>query len=69
MPHVESTAIREIDYRPEKQELYIEFTTGRKCIYLDVPAFVYRGFCNANSIGVYFNCHIRDYYDFRELPS
>ena len=69
MPHFESAPIRTIDYRPEKNELYVEFENGRKFIYLDIPAAVYRGFCNARSIREYFNLHIRDHYDFRELPS
>jgi hypothetical protein len=69
MPEVEASDIREFEYRPEKNELYVEFATGRKCVYFDVPAAVYRGFCNAGSFGEYLNCHIRDHYDFRELPS
>jgi hypothetical protein len=69
MPQVMSTAIREFEYWPDRNELYVQFTTGRKYVYLDVPAAVYRGFCNAGSFGEYFNCNIRDHYDFRELPS
>jgi hypothetical protein len=69
MPQVMSTAIREFEYRPDRNELYVQFTTGRKYVYLDVPAAVYRGFCNAGSFGEYFNCYIRDHYDFRALPS
>ena len=69
MPQVVSTAIREFEFRPDRNELYVQFTTGRKYVYLDVPAAAYRGFCNAGSFGEYFNCYIRDHYDFRELPS
>jgi KTSC domain len=69
MPQVQSTAIREFEYRPDRNELYVQFTTGRKYLYFDVPAAVYRCFCNAGSFGEYFNCYIRDHYDFRELPS
>jgi hypothetical protein len=68
MPQVDSSAIREINYRPERNELFVRFTSGRKYVYLDVPAIVYYGFCNAESLGQYFNFRIRDRYDFRELP-
>jgi hypothetical protein len=45
----------------------VTFTTGRRYIYFDVPAAVYLRFRHADSHGSYFNHHIRDHYDFREL--
>lgn len=67
MPFVESSAIERIDYRPERRELFVTFTSGRRYIYFDVPASIYRRFLDAESQGRYFNSHIRDHYDFREL--
>jgi hypothetical protein len=67
MPQVESTVIDSIDYRPDKNELLVTFSTGRRYIYFDVPAAVYLRFRHSESHGRYFNHHIRDHYDFREL--
>jgi hypothetical protein len=67
MPHVESSAIERVDYRLERHELFVEFTSGRRYIYFDVPAIIYRHLLNAESRGRYFNFNIRDQYDFREL--
>jgi hypothetical protein len=67
MPHVESSAIERVDYRQDRHELLVTFTTGRKYIYFDVPAPIYRYFLSADSRGRYFNFNIRDHYDFREL--
>jgi hypothetical protein len=67
MPQVDSTAIETIDYRPDRHLLFVTFTTGRRYVYFDVPAAVYLRFRHADSHGRYFNHHIRDHYDFREL--
>lgn len=67
MPQVDSTAIDTIDYRPDKRQLFVTFATGRRYVYFDVPAAVYLRFRHAESHGRYFNAHIRDQYDFREL--
>lgn len=64
-----STSIKSIGYRADRNELLVTFTTGRRYVYFDVPAPIYRYFCNADSLGRYFNFHIRDHYDFRELPA
>ena len=62
-----STAIQDVEYRPDKRELLVTFTTGRRYIYFDVPAAVYLRFRYADSLGRHFNSHIREHYDFREL--
>lgn len=67
MPQVESAAVEAIDYRPDKRQLFVTFTTGRRYVYFDVPAAVYLRFKHADSLGRYFNAQIRDEYDFREL--
>ncbi len=67
MPFVESSAIERIDYRSETGQLFVTFTGGRRYIYFDVPASIYRRFMEAESRGRYFNSQIRDHYDFREL--
>ena len=67
MPHVDSSAIDKVDYRPDRHELFVTFTSGRKYVYFDVPAPIYRRFLDADALGRYFNFSIRDHYDFREL--
>ena len=67
MPQIDSSAIDKIDYRPDRRELFVTFTTGRRYVYFDVPAPIYLRFLHADSLGRYFNFNIRDHYDFREL--
>lgn len=62
-----STVIRRFDYRPERRELEITFTTGRRYRYSDVPKKAVEEFRAASSKGAYFNRHIRDHYHYYEL--
>ncbi|MFL6733170.1 MAG: KTSC domain-containing protein [Sphingomicrobium sp.] len=62
-----STVIRDYDYRPGTRELIIHFVTGRRYVYLDVPAEAVDAMRAAFSKGRYFNAHVRDCYCFREL--
>lgn len=62
-----STVIRRFAYVPEARELTIEFVSGRRYVYLDVPAEEVESMRAAFSKGSYFNRNIRDRYAFREL--
>lgn len=62
-----STAIRRFYYRPERRELEVTFTTGRRYLYFDVPEPAVDEFRAALSKGVHFNRCIRDHYPYREL--
>ena len=62
-----STVIRRFDYAPERRELLIEFTTGRRYAYADVPEDEVKAMRAAFSKGRYFNAHIRDRYQCREI--
>lgn len=62
-----SSVIRRFNYRPERRELEVTFTTGRRYIYSDVPEKEVEEFRAAFSKGVHFNRHIRDHYPYREL--
>jgi lysyl-tRNA synthetase class 2 len=64
-----STVIRRFDYAPERRELTIEFTTGRRYIYADVPEDEVTAMRAAFAKGRYFNAHIRDRYECRELTA
>jgi hypothetical protein len=62
-----STVIRRFDYLPDRQELIIEFVSGRRYVYSDVPAEEVETMRRVTSKGGYFNRRIRDRYPFREL--
>ena len=62
-----STVIRRFDYSAERRELAVEFVTGRRYVYLDVPEDEARSMRRAFAKGRYFNAHIRERYRFREL--
>ena len=62
-----STVIRRFTYAPETRELTIEFVSGRRYIYSDVPLDEAESMRAAFSKGSYFNRKIRDCYPCREL--
>ena len=62
-----STVIRRFDYAPERRELLIEFTTGRRYVYADVPEEEVQAMRAAFAKGRYFNARIRDRYQVREI--
>jgi hypothetical protein len=62
-----STVIRRFDYSPERRELTVEFVTGRRYVYHDVPEQEAQALSGAFSKGRYFNAHIRDRFRFREI--
>lgn len=64
-----SLVIRLFPYLPDTQELAIEFVTGRRYVYSDVPEAEVRAFRSAFSKGAYFNRHIRDRFPCREIHS
>jgi hypothetical protein len=69
MPEVHSTAIARIYYSARRHELFVSFTSGRVYVYFGVAEQEYRGFLAAPLPGQYFNEHIRDRYDYRELKA
>ena len=62
-----STVIRRFAYCPDSSELWVEFTTGRRYVYSDVPREVADTFRSAFAKGVYFNSRIRDRFKCREI--
>ena len=62
-----STVIRRFVYDETEGNLWVEFTTGRKYVYSDVPEDVASAFRHAFAKGVYFNTRVRDNYSCREV--
>jgi hypothetical protein len=62
-----STVIRRFVYDQTAGDLWVEFTTGRRYVYSDVPSEVADAFRSAFAKGIYFNTRIRDRYPYREV--
>jgi KTSC domain len=62
-----STVILRFVYCPDNSELWVEFTTGRRYVYSEVPQEVADTFHSAFSKGIYFNTRIRDRFPCREV--
>lgn len=62
-----SSVIRKASYDPDRAQLDILFTTGRRYLYHRVPTQEAEAFAAAFSKGRYFNAHIRDAYEFTEV--
>ena len=62
-----SSVIRRFVYDPAKRALWIEFVTGRRYVYEEVPEDVAQALASAFSKGSYFNSRIRDQFECREV--
>ena len=64
---MESSVIRGAWYLPERRELDLLFTSGRRYIYSNVPMAVAEAFRDAMSKGRYYNAEIRNRFPCREV--
>lgn len=62
-----SSVIKRFAYDEMNGNLWVEFTTGRRYVYLDVPAQVADALRSAFAKGVYFNSRICDKFAHREV--
>ena len=62
-----STVIRRFTYHPRRSALDVEFVSGRRYRYADVPPDLVEAFRSAFSKGRFFNARIRDHYRFAEI--
>lgn len=62
-----STVISRFVYDETGAALWVEFTTGRRYVYSDVPREVADALRHAFAKGVYFNSRIRDRFPCREV--
>jgi hypothetical protein len=62
-----STVIRRFVYDESEEQLWVEFVTGRRYVYSQVPREVADAFRSAFAKGVYFNTRIRDRFPHREV--
>lgn len=59
---VESEAIAEIEYDPNRRVLSVHFVDGKWYTYFEVAKPAYEAFISADSHGRFFQEHIRDRY-------
>jgi hypothetical protein len=70
MPYVQSSALEKVTYDEDTHSLRATFRDSRRTyIYEDVPQEVYDALIFSDSLGRFFNAHIRDHFSHRELPS
>jgi hypothetical protein len=62
-----SSVIRRFAYDHSEEQLWVEFVSGRRYVYSQVPPEVADTFRSAFAKGVYFNTRIRDRYPHREV--
>jgi hypothetical protein len=63
-----SSVVRTFRYYEAEKRLLIEFTSGRRYSYLDVPQEIATKLRKSFSKGEFFNPHIRDHYRFVRDP-
>ena len=66
-PPMPSTVIRHFEYDAAKHRLDVQFVSGKRYSYHDVPEKLAVGMRNATSKGSFFNRQIRDRYRFTKL--
>lgn len=64
-----SCTIISIAYNMSTNTLELQFSDGSLYRYFDVPESVYEGLLRAESVGMFFNAHIRDAYRYERLPT
>jgi len=68
MTYVQSSAIEQVSYDADAQTLVATFRdSGKTYVYADVPEEIYDGLLFSDSLGTYFNAHIRDRFPSREI--
>jgi len=68
MPYVQSSALEQVSYDEASHTLCATFRdNGRTYLYEEVPQEVYDALLFADSLGAYFNSHIRDSFRNREI--
>lgn len=60
-------AIRDFSYDEARNELTVQFSTGRTYVYMLVPPQVFTAMTAVPSKGGYHNTHIKDRYPFRKV--
>ena len=65
--NVPSTVIRGAWYLPDRRQLDLLFTSGRRYVYSEVPMAIVSRFAEAESKGRFYNLEIRNRFPCREI--
>ena len=63
-----SSVVRSFHYLPKERQLEIQFVSGRRYRYLEVPKELGHQMRTCFSKGEFFNSHIKDHYAFVRVP-
>ena len=70
MAYVQSSALEQVSYDEATHILRARFRqSGRTYAYYDVPQDLYDSLIFADSLGAFFNAHVRDQFDFEEVEN
>lgn len=64
---VDSTTLEKVGYDADNRELYLRFLHGSTYVYADVPPETHQELLAADSLGSYFNRHIRPNFAYRQV--
>jgi hypothetical protein len=64
---VTSSNIKAVGYDPDTQRLVVQFNSGKKYAYADVPPEVHKEFLDAKSMGIFFTREVRGKYAAEKL--
>jgi len=64
---VTSSNVKAVGYDPDTQRLVVEFHSGKKYAFVDVPPAVHDGFLGAKSMGIFFVREIKGKYGTEKL--
>ena len=62
MTAVVSSAISDVTYEEDTEQLIVKFRSGRRYTYLAVPPSIYQALVDASSVGKFFNENVKDVY-------
>ena len=64
---LESTTLASVDYDPALRRLQIEFRSGKRYLYFQVPPQTYQQLLQAESKGSCFNRYVRNRFPYQHL--
>ena len=65
--HLRSKTLASALYHPRRRQLELEFRSGKRYLYFQVPPHYYNELLQADSKGTYFNRNIRNRFPFQDL--
>jgi hypothetical protein len=64
---LESSLLAWVRYHPARRQLQVQFHSGERYLYLQVPPHCFHQLLEADSKGPYFNHHIRNHFPHQHL--